>query len=77
MQGTGIRLCCFSLTHGEGVVDTEAAKDSAHIAGVKESVPLNHHLKGFWDGRKHIAFYVIYMCPEQKKNLFNPIYKFI
>ncbi len=39
----------FSLTHGEGVVDTEAAKDSVHIAGMKESVPSNYHLKRFWD----------------------------
>ncbi len=43
------RSVLFSLTHGEGVVDTKAAKDSVHIAGVKESVPANYHFKRFWD----------------------------
>ncbi len=43
------RSVLFSLTHGEGVVDTKAAKDSVHIAGVKESVPSNYHFKRFWD----------------------------
>lgn len=45
----------FSLTHGEGVVDTEAAKDSVHIAGMKESVPSNYHLKRFWDKGKTLC----------------------
>lgn len=39
----------FSLTHGEGVVDTETAKDSVHITGMKESVPSNYRLKSFWN----------------------------
>lgn len=37
----------FSLTHGDGVVDAEAAKNSVDVPGVKESVPSDHHLEGF------------------------------
>lgn len=45
MKGPGMKL--FSLTHGDGVVDAEAAKNSVYVPGVKESVPSDHHLEGF------------------------------